>query len=78
MNGKVDDVGRALIALNVRHSEDASFAAVTAWIDTAFTGELVVPRKTIASLGLSRSVAVLAGLADGTEVVLDCYTCLVE
>ena len=78
MNGEVDGLGRALLTLHLRSSGSAQPTTLMAWIDTAFTGELVVPRTLLASLGLPRSAAVLAGLADGTEVVLDCYTCEIE
>ncbi len=78
MNGEVDHSGRALIALRLRASIDADATALAAWVDTAFTGELVIPRVTIERLGLQQSAAVTAGLADGTRVVLETYTCVVE
>ena len=78
MNGEVDSSGRALIALKVRPFEDADASELKAWIDTAFTGELVIPRATIERLGLRQSAAIMAGLADGTEVVLDTYGCIIQ
>ena len=78
MNGEVDRSGRALIVLKVRPSKDADASDLTAWIDTAFTGELVISRATIERLGLQQSGAVMAGLADGTEVVLETYGCTIE
>jgi len=78
VNGEVDSSARAFIALAVRPSETAETRSLTVWIDTAFTGELVIPGKTIEELALPQSAAVMAGLADGTEVVLDTYSCLVE
>jgi clan AA aspartic protease len=74
----VDGAGRALIVLRVRATKEADPSDLTAWVDTAFTGELVIPRDAIQSLGLPRSAAILAGLADGTRVVLDSYSCLIE
>lgn len=50
MNGRVDNRGRALLVLNVRATEDAEPVELTAWIDTAFTGELVIPRRTIEAM----------------------------
>ena len=47
MNGEVDSAGRALAVVNGRPSEHSHPTAVTAWIDTAFTGELVMPRATV-------------------------------
>jgi clan AA aspartic protease len=51
---------------------------LTAWADTAFTGELVIPRRDIQRLGLPQSSAITAGLADGTEAALDTFSCLVD
>ena len=78
MNGEVDSSARALIVLHVRPTQDAEPNELTAWIDTAFTAELVIPRPTSEALGLPQSAAVLAGLADGTEVVLESYSCVIE
>lgn len=78
MNGEVDSSGRALIALRMRRSAGAEATALPVWVDTAFTGELVIPRRTIERMGLTQSAAVMAGLADGTRVVLETYSCIVE
>lgn len=78
MKGVVDDAGRAIVALRVRPVAEAGATELTVWIDTAFTGELVIPRATIETLGLQQSAAVMAGLADGTQVVLETFTCIVE
>ena len=78
MKGEVDSQDRALIALKVRPSTDAEPRELAAWVDTAFTGELVVPRATIERLGLSQSATVMAGLADGTEIVLETYSCVID
>ena len=78
MNGEVDNSGRALVALRLRPSVDADAIQLAAWVDTAFTGELVIPQATIERLGLRQSAAVMAGLADGTQVVLDTYSCIVD
>lgn len=78
MNGQVDEAGRALIVLLARSSQGVAPTPLTAWIDTAFTGELVVPRDAIGDMGLSQSAAVMAGLADGTQVVLETFSCVIE
>ena len=80
MNGEVDNSGRAIVALSVRASADADADAtrLAAWVDTAFTGDLVIPRGTIAKLELRQSAAVTAGLADGTQVVLETYSCVID
>jgi clan AA aspartic protease len=78
VNGEVDNSGRAIVSLLVRASADANATPLAAWVDTAFTGDLVIPRQTIERLGLHQSAAVTAGLADGTEVVLETYSCAIE
>jgi predicted aspartyl protease len=62
----------------LRPREGATAVGTTAWVDTAFTGELVLPRREIERLGLVQSSAIVAGLADGNEVILEAYNCLVE
>lgn len=78
MKGEVDLAGRALVVLKLRPTKADQLQDLSAWIDTAFTGELVIPRQTINRLGLPLSSAVMAGLADGTEVVLETFSCIVE
>ena len=41
MNGSVDDSGRALVRIRLKHPTDSTEAELDAWIDTGFTGELV-------------------------------------
>jgi clan AA aspartic protease len=76
MNGIVDGAGRALLRLRVRNPNDAAEAELDVWIDTGFTGDLVLPQKHVSSLGLPIGPAVKAALADGSETQLDTYTCL--
>jgi clan AA aspartic protease len=78
VNGQVDDAGRALVSLDVRTSVLSTIQPLTAWIDTAFTGELVVPRSVIQQLQLPQSAAIMARLADGSEVLLETYQCLIS
>jgi clan AA aspartic protease len=78
MNGSVDTTGRALLRLHIRHPLGATEAELEVWIDTGFTGELVLPRKHVQTLGLPLGPAVTAALADGSEIQLDTYTCIVE
>jgi hypothetical protein len=70
VNGKVDNSGRAIVLLLVQASANADTIRLAAWVDTVFTGDLVIPRETIERLGLQQSAAVTAKLADGTQVVL--------
>ncbi len=78
MNGRVDRAGRALIEVSVRPATEKQPRKIAAWVDTAFTGELVIPRREIDQLGLNQSSVVMAGLADGKEVVLETFTCVVD
>ena len=78
MNGEVDSSGRALLTLRVRTRSESPATEWTVWIDTAFTGQLVVPLRTIDQIGLRKSAAITAGLADGSSVVLETYSCLLD
>lgn len=51
---------------------------MTVWIDTAFDGHLVFSAELIRELGLQPLTKTDATLADGTEVVLQSFFCLVE
>ncbi len=78
MNGLVDEVGRALLDLKIRSTGNEAPVEITVWVDTAFNGELVVPRAMIESLGLEQSGGIRARLADGNEVTLESYACIVD
>jgi len=78
MTGIVDSSGRALVRLRLKHPDNAMEMDLDVWIDTGFTGELVLPRHHVTSLGLPLGPAVKAGLADGSEIQLDTYTCILN
>jgi clan AA aspartic protease len=78
MTGTVDSSGRALLRVRLRHPVTAVETEVDAWVGTGFTGELVVPQGQITLLGLPLGPGVPARLADGSEVELDSYLCLLE
>jgi clan AA aspartic protease len=78
MIGKVDISGRSLLAIRLRRSTKAPENEVDAWVDTGFTGELVLPQILATNLGLSSGLAVRATLADGSEVVLGTYSCQLD
>ena len=78
MRGVVDNGGRALVSVELRKSADAVGATVDVWIDTGFTGDLVLPASVIESLQLELSGSVDAILADGSQIALSTYSCLVE
>ena len=78
MNGLVDEFGRALLNLKIRSTGNEDPFEFTVWVDTAFNGELVVPHAMIESLGLEQSGGILARLADGNEVTLESYACILD
>ncbi len=44
MNGHVDSAGRALVRIRLTSAATATTIEIEAWIDTGFTGELVLPQ----------------------------------
>jgi len=78
MKGHVDEAGRALVSVSIRPADAAAAHQVQVWIDTGFTGDLVLPQQQIDDLKLPLSGSVKAILADGSEVVLQRYVCLID
>ena len=78
MTGIVDSGGRALLPIRLQHPVSQVETVLEAWIDTGFTGDLVMPAKLIGSLGLPLGSQVTATLADGSVLQLDTYYCFLE
>ncbi len=78
MKGFVDGAGRALLEVEVKPESGAGNSIITAWIDTGFTGDLVLTSACIADLGLPLSGTVGAILADGTEVAMKTFACSIQ
>jgi clan AA aspartic protease len=78
MTGIVDDYGRALVRITIRHPESSASAEWDAWIDTGFTGELLLTPEQADALGLPRSSAVPGTLADGSQIQFEARRCFVE
>jgi clan AA aspartic protease len=78
VTGVVDLNGRALLPVRLRHPIAGAETLLDVWIDTGFTGDLVVPAHQITLLNLPRGPMVRATLADGSEVDLETYTCHVD
>lgn len=78
MKGIVDESMRALLDVSVAAAKDGQTRVLTAWIDTAFNGGLVIPRHHIERLGLKQASTVQAILADGHSVDLETFTCHLE
>ena len=71
--GIVDEYGRALVPLLFQTQPQGTPIEITVWIDTAFTGDLVLPRSTISQLALKRVSNVEARLADGSVSSYDVF-----
>ena len=78
MIGTVDDYGRALCFITVRHPATCVTVTLQAWIDTGFTGGVMLTRSQISGLGLSATAAARGTLADGTQTLFETYSCLVD
>ncbi len=79
MTGIVDHSGRALVEIELGQALAPNAALVIpAWVDTGFTGELVLPQSMISQIGLVQSGSVSAVLADGSQVTLETFSCVVR
>ncbi len=78
MNGLIDANGLALLGVEIWRDSASQAVTIEVWIDTGFTGDLVLPQSTIDTLALSHSGSVDAILADGSEIELKTYTCFVN
>ena len=78
MKGRVDPSGRALVPIAVTAAAHPNPVEMEAWVDTGFTGELVLPQAMISSLGLVQSGTVEAELGYGSFIVMKTYTCSIE
>jgi clan AA aspartic protease len=78
MIGYVDASGRALLEVKLRAHGGVDESSVVTWIDTGFTGDLVLPDSVIQSLSLTLSGTVSAVLADGSQVAMRTYSCHID
>jgi clan AA aspartic protease len=78
VTGFVDDWLRALIRLPVAATRDGMRTELVAWIDTAFNGCLVIPRKRVTELKLSKRISSETILADGRTVEFETYSCFFD
>ncbi len=78
MIGTVDERGRALLDVRVSGKLSGEYTAVTAWIDTAFDGHLVLSMELIKELELDSLAQAEAILADGSRIILETFLCYAE
>lgn len=78
MRGCIDGNGRALLSVRIGADPESRPEAIEVWIDTGFTGDLVLPQATIDWLALRQSGSVDGVFADGSRIELKTYTCFVN
>ncbi|MCC6510035.1 MAG: hypothetical protein IT423_13090 [Pirellulaceae bacterium] len=78
MKGIVDQAGRAIPEIQLRSNNSHPLQSISVWIDTGFTGDLVLPQKTIDELVLNPSGTVDGIRADGSQTVLTTYHCEID
>ena len=78
MTGKVDEYGRALLEVTLYRDAQSPALVVPAWIDTGFTGDMMLPRALVSSLGLPKTADVTAGLGDGKTARFDNHEGLID
>ena len=78
MNGHVDEKGRALVTIRLRHPTADTETELDAWIDTGFTDELMLPITEITRLALPATLGIKVRLAEGSAASLDRYKCKIH
>ncbi|MEX0641305.1 MAG: hypothetical protein WD468_01315 [Pirellulales bacterium] len=78
MNGLVDSAGRALLEVELKLESGGDSSIIPVWIDTGFTGDLVLTSACVELLELPLSGTVGAVLADGSEVAMKTYACSIQ
>ena len=78
MKGHVDELGRALLRFKLLQKETGETTMLDGWIDTAFNGELVIPKSMIQSASLRQTSGCLSRLADGKTVTLPVFECEID
>lgn len=78
MKGVVDRFGRALLSIEVAAEESQPAISMEAWVDTCFTGELVLPASVVEQLSPGNAASVDAVLADPQQVMASTYRCWID
>ena len=78
MNGVVDEFGRAFVPVQLKHRTSGKFVTVHAWIDTGFTGDLLLPTAIVGQLALPLANLIQAELGDGTKTAMPSYECTID
>ena len=75
IHGRVDDYGRALVPITVADPTTGATASLEAWVDSGFTGKLLLTAGQNASLGMVCTNSIIVGLADGSRKRFDTFPC---
>ena len=75
MKGIVGDSGRAILPIQIVCSKHPTGVQIGVWIDTGFTGDLVLPESFVEDLELEVTGSIDGVLADGSQVELSTYHC---
>ena len=78
MKGIVDDSGRAILPIKILCPKYPTGVQIDTWIDTGFTGDLVLPQIVIDDLRLEMTGSIDGVLADGSGIELSTYHCELE
>ncbi len=78
MKGIVDDSGRAILPIQILCAEHPTGMQVDVWIDTGFTGDLVLPESVIEDLKLEVTGSIDGVLADGSQIEPSTYHCQLD
>lgn len=78
MTGKVDDYGRPLLAIGVVNPKSGAQVVCEAWVDTGFTGSLMLLPDHLAALGATPVSTATIQLADGSHAEVPTHKCVVN
>ena len=76
--GHINEYGRALVRLMLRVTSNSDSHETEVWVDTGFTGDLLLPETMVNQWALTPSAMVEAALADGSRSELVTFSCEVE
>ena len=78
MQGRIDESGRTLNPIKPGRPGLSESRMLDAWIDTGFTGDLVLPGAVIDACDLPVFGIASAVLADGSEIEVQTHTCQLD
>ena len=61
------------MSIPIRDAPDTEDTSIDVWVDTGFTGDLVLPKSQIEQLGLQQSSVIQTMMADGRKSAMESY-----